>query len=407
MRLQYTLLTGATGLVGRYLMRDLALRGEKVAVLVRPSEHQSAQDRIEAIFRFWERHLESALPRPVCLEGDVTAPGLGLDGSARQWARLHCDRVIHNAAVLDFFGDRSAEPWRTNVSGTKNTLEFMSEFKIRQLHYVSTAYVCGRRHGVIREADLTNAIGFRNDYEESKYIAESAVRDADFLTDLTIYRPAVIAGDSVTGYTSTYHGLFHFLKLISVLLHTVQPGPDGRRYTPARLCMNAEEQRNIVPVDWVSAVICDLFSRPEAHGRTYHLSPERALTPQEVIEAGYKYYNSYGVEFVGPDEPLTGERTMFEEAFLSYRQIYESYETTDPQFDRTNLLKYALHLPCPQIDEAMLHRFWRYGEKDRWGKRQERRKAEKRHNGEPAKSARHQESASGQEELLPQLHKSA
>jgi hypothetical protein len=49
--------------------------------------------------------------------------------------------------------------------------------------------------------------------------------------------------------------------------------------------------------------------------------------------------------------------------------IYKPYETSDPEFDTTNLKRFASHLPCPQLDEAMLHRYWKYGEADRWGKR--------------------------------------
>ena len=212
MLLNYTLLTGATGLVGRYLMRDLALRGDRVAVVVRPADGESAHDRIQSIFRFWERQLGFELPLPVCLEGDVALPGLGLDADSRQWLRAHCNRVIHNAAVLTFFGvERTSEPWRTNVGGTQHTLDLMEDLKLRELHYVSTAYVCGMRNGVILEDDFTDEFGFRNDYEHSKFISEQMVRQAPFLDQPTIYRPAVIAGDSVTGYTNTYHGLFYFL----------------------------------------------------------------------------------------------------------------------------------------------------------------------------------------------------
>ena len=50
----YTLLTGATGLVGRYLLRDLLMRGQRVAVLVRPSKRQTAQQRVAGICQRWE-----------------------------------------------------------------------------------------------------------------------------------------------------------------------------------------------------------------------------------------------------------------------------------------------------------------------------------------------------------------
>jgi nucleoside-diphosphate-sugar epimerase len=366
------MLTGATGLVGRYLVHDLLSRGHRLAVLVRPTKKETAKERVESILQMWERRSGRLLPRPVCLEGDVNQPGLGLKPSDHEWVAHNCDRAIHNAAVLTFHGKcRDDDPWRTNVGGTRNTLAACREMGILDLHYVSTAYVCGTREGVIREDELDCGQDFRNDYEHSKLVAEKMVRDADFLEQLTIYRPAVIAGDSKTGYTTTYHGLYTYLRLISVLVWNQRPEPDGRRYTPVRLNMTGDEKRNIVPVDWVSALICRLFGTPEAHGGTYHLVPRTPLTPREIIEAGYKYFNSYGVEFYGPDANAAGSAGAMDEAFHQSKAIYQSYESTDPTFDTTNTQKFAADLPCPRIDEAMLHRFWDYGEQDQWGKRRQ------------------------------------
>lgn len=366
----YTLLTGATGLVGRYLIRDLLASGHRLAVLVRSSRKETARQRIEAILQMWERDSGQPLRRPICLEGDVNQPGLGLNPSDRKWTAQNCDRIIHNAAVLIFDGkDRNEDPWRTNLGGTRNTLDACHELGMLDMHYVSTAYVCGTRQGVIREDEFDCRQSFRNDYEHSKFLAEKTIREADFLKKLTVYRPVVIAGDSETGYTNTYHGLYTYLRLIAVLVWNQEPDPDGRRYTPVRLDMTGDEKRNIIPVDWTSEVFCRLFESPEAHGGTYHLAPKEPLTPREIIEAGYKYFNSYGVEFHGPDANAAGSAGEMDMAFKENRVIYESYEATDPVFDTTNTDRFTADLPCPKIAEAMLHKFWKYGEEDRWGKR--------------------------------------
>ncbi len=34
----------------------------------------------------------------------------------------------------------------------------------------------------------------------------------------------------------------------------------------------------------------------DAHGHTFHLAPEECLTPKLIIDAGYKYFGSTGVE---------------------------------------------------------------------------------------------------------------
>ena len=366
----YILLTGCTGLVGRYLLTDLLKKGHRLAVVVRPGRKETVFQRVESILQVSEQENGHLLPRPVCFEGDISKPLLGLDPAAQRWVAENCDRMLHGAAVLTFEGtDPEGEPWKSNVLGTRNVVQLCRELAIDHLHYVSTAYVSGLRQDRVKEDELDVGQQFRNDYERSKFEAETLVRQAHFLKTLTVYRPAVVAGDAETGYTCTYHGLYMYLKLMSILVWNTEPDSDGVRYTPVRLNMTGDEPRNIVPVDWVSAVICHLFSTPEAHGKTFHLAPKNPITPRQIIDAGYKYFNSHGVEFCGHEPKRTDPASKIEGDAYDNMGMYESYEVSDPHFDTTNLQKHASHLPCPIIDEPMLHRFWKYGEEDRWGKR--------------------------------------
>src|ERR1035441_9824790 len=96
----YYLLTGATGLLGSYLLRDSLLAGRRMAVLVRPSKSESAVQRIETQLRQWELALETSLPRPVVLEGNLSEIDLGLDNVTLDWISRNCTSVFHNAASL-------------------------------------------------------------------------------------------------------------------------------------------------------------------------------------------------------------------------------------------------------------------------------------------------------------------
>jgi len=367
---KYVLMTGATGLVGRYLVRDLLLDGHRLALVIRQSGKQTVRERVEQILQTWENELGNSLPRPVVLGGDVCEDGLGLNRTERQWVESHCDTVLHNAASLTFHGaDRSADPWRTNLTGTLNLKNFCEQIGIRKVHYVSTAYVCGSRDGRIMESELDCGQEFRNEYEQSKMLAEIAMRETRIFDSLTVYRPAVIAGDSRTGYTSTYHGLYMYLQLMAVLNRNTEPDEHGVRHTNIRLNMSGDEPRNIVPVDWVASVIAHLLAREESHGLTYHLSPIDPITPRQIIEAGYRFFNSCGVEFCGPEHDADDAISRAERATYDNKTMYEAYEHSDPEFDTTNLQRMAPDLPCPRIDEAMLHRFLKFGEEDRWGRR--------------------------------------
>ena len=173
------------------------------------------------------------LPRPVVIEGDLLSKGLGLEGADVRWLSRHCTSVIHNAASLSFHSrERDDEPWLSNVTGTRQVLDLCRRTGIRQFHHVSTAYVCGLRNGRILESELDAAQEFGNDYERSKIEAERMVRDADFLSPVTVYRPSIIVGDSRTGRTTTYHGFYALLRLAHTLVSRLVRAPP----LEARLC---------------------------------------------------------------------------------------------------------------------------------------------------------------------------
>ena len=282
------LITGITGLLGSYLIRDLLLDGRSLAVVVRRSRKQSAAARVESILAHWEQVLGKRLPRPIVLEGDLTQPLCGLDADARRWVGEHCDELLNNAASLTFRGsDRAEEPWRTNVTGTSEVLALARETGLRHVHHVSTAYVCGLRSGLVMENDLDVGQEFGNDYERSKVEAEKLVRAAaasasGFLDTATIYRPSIIVGDTTTGWTSTYHGLFAALRLGHTLLTRVTKGTTSGPALLGLIGVALHDTKNFVPVDWVSSVIAHAAQTPSARGTTYHLTHPDPLSMDMV-----------------------------------------------------------------------------------------------------------------------------
>ncbi len=356
-------------MVGRYLMRDLLEKGTKLAVLVRPTKKARVRERIETILQMWEDELGYRLARPVLLTGDVCQPDLGLSSKQVQWAKDYVDSMLHGAAVLKFHGPtRNDDPWKTNLGGTRNVIDFSRRCKINHLHYISTAYVCGKREDVVGEDELDMNQEFRNDYEISKFEAEKLVKQADFFKTKTVYRPGVVVGDSETGYTSTYHGLFLYLRLLAMLVPEQSRNADGIFETPIRLPLEGDEPRNLVPVDWVSKTITHLVCTPEAHGRAYHLVPDKCTTAREVIEFCYDYFHSGGVEFCGTNYERTADNEFAEKLFEN-TSIYASYETSDPNYDKSNVIKFAGHLVCPPIDKQMIFKFLDFGKENNWGKR--------------------------------------
>ncbi len=331
-----------------------------MAVLVRPSKSESARQRIETLLRQWELSLETSLPRPVVLEGDLSEVDLGLDNRTLDWIGRHCISVFHNAASLVFRGDDpDGEPYLSNVEGTRRMLELCRCTGIRQFHHVSTAYVCGLREGRVLESDVDLGQTAGNVYEKTKLQAEMLVRTADFLDPPTIYRPSIIVGDSQTGYTTTYHGFYAPLKLAHTMVSKVARGATAGDLIVAALGIKKGDRKNFVPVDWVSAVMCHIHGRPEFHGTTYHVtSPhpplivEMAAVMQEVVE---------DLSPIGePDSSWNLDGDWFAKTFRDQLGIYGAYWRDDPQFDMTNTFRAAPHLSCPKLDREMMSRLARY-----------------------------------------------
>ena len=373
----YLFLTGATGLLGTYLMRDLLQAGTKLAVLVRSTKWATARQRVETQLDYWEKKAGHSLPRPVVLEGDISRSDLGLDAATRAWVAENCTAFMHNAASLTFHAEgREDEPWKSNLDGTRNVLDFCRETGIREFHHVSTAYVCGLRRDLILESELDVGQTHGNDYEVSKCKAEKLVRAAEFLDNPTIYRPAIIIGDAQTGYTTTFHGFYVPLKLLSTLLEGAAAIAGSREELTAGVRLAAErlkellaldgtESKNYVPVDWVSAVMAAIYTNRDLHGQTYHLTP-RERTPvslmQEVMSETFITYAE-----LKKDSKPTVDWFEFEDMFLKGMQVYRSYWKDDPAFDSTNTQKAVPHLPCPPADADMLRKMCRYAMEANFG----------------------------------------
>ncbi len=353
----HVLLTGATGLLGRYLLRDLLLADVPVATVVRSSRRQSAEDRVEALMRSWEDMLCRELPRPHVLEGDICEPDFGLDFSGKLWIERHCDAVLHNAASLSFVAtSEDGEPYRSNIGGTQNALNLCRDTGIHDFYHVSTAYIAGLRTGRVFENELDVGHKLSNPYEESKVAAEKLVRSADFLSPPTVFRPAIIIGDSETGFTTTFHGFYACLELAHRLTNSLGVvGTNAISEEKNRISLDGTETKNLIPVNWVSEVITHIVTHPQFHGQTYHLTPRQSVTTKMIRDVMEEAYGFYQAEFVGHGTVIENQ-TEIERLFYEHIRVYDSYWRDDPTFDTTNLEAACPHLPCPTVDRALLGR---------------------------------------------------
>lgn len=370
---RYLLVTGATGLLGRSLVRDLQAAGRRVAILVRGSKTASAAARADEILDDWREVAGVTVQAPVVLEGDIASAGLGLAPAAAAWAARNVDEVVHSAASLSFQAREDGEPWRSNVGGTANVLEFCRVAGIRRFHHVSSAYVCGTRRGRILETELDVGQTPGNDYERSKIESEKAAVSAPFLDSCTVHRPSIIVGDLVTGFTNTFHGFYKPLRIVqpfveAFLSASLEPGS-----LLDVLGMTGEEVKNLVPVDWVSAVMTRIIGDASLHGRTYHLTSTRPTPVGRLCRVFEELVVEMAAEAAAERRAGAARTTGFDPATLArlfedQMHVYRAYWSDDPRFDATWCSAAVPDLPAPELDDGTIRRLCRFaiGARFRW-----------------------------------------
>ncbi len=233
------LLTGATGLVGSYLLKVLLQNGYKVYALAKNKENKSVRDRVIDVLKFWDKDVLSSPPPPpltkggqggvIVLEGDITKKNLGLDKQNTDLLKSEINEIFHSAASTQFNLPLN-DIRKVNVSGTKNVLEIAVKCKekgrLKKVNYLSTAYVCGDYRGVFREDDLDVDQKFNSTYEQSKFEAEKVVeeyRKKGLWID--IFRPPLVVGESATGKTITFQqSVYQLLHMWNLEIFDYFPG---------------------------------------------------------------------------------------------------------------------------------------------------------------------------------------
>ena len=364
----YLLLTGATGLLGRSLLRDLAATGRRIAVLVRGSKTAGAARRVDEILDDWRGVAGVTVSCPVVLEGDITLPGLGLSAAAAAWVGRHVTEVVHSAASLSFqMRESDGEPWNSNVNGTAHVLELCRNHGIRRFHHVSSAYVCGTRRGRILEGELDVGQTPGNDYERSKIASEKAAVSAPFLDVCTVHRPSIIVGDLVTGFTNTFHGFYKPLRIVQPFVEAFMEASLESGSLLEVLGMSGAEVKNLVPVDWVSAVMARIIGDKSLHGRTYHITSTRPTSVATLC----RVFETLVVEMA---KELAAERAaagpgkaaahfdpmVLARLFEDQMHVYRAYWSDDPRFDSAQTTAAVPDLPAPELDDETIRRLCRF-----------------------------------------------
>ncbi len=272
------LVTGATGLIGRWLLAALTRRGHTVAALVR-----NADRRTDELASFVAR-LGGDRARLLVVEGDIEREGLGLR------APLPSVRVVHHLAARFEFGLSRDEAHRANVLGTERVMRWAASLPRLDRFVFLGGYRMTATPLASLDAPALATHYAAGAYEGSKL--EAYVRFRHLAEELalpwTAVHPSSVIGDSRTGRTTQLTGLGE----------TVQRLFEGRM--PA-LVGSARTFVPVVTVDYLADYLATVPESSACLGADLVVFDPRSPALPELVE---RIARALGVEAPGWTLPL-------------------------------------------------------------------------------------------------------
>jgi len=255
-------LTGATGFLGTQIARRvLAETDVSLIVLARGEDNEAAVRRLSRAWSDWPELAQAVGGRITMVRGDVTKPRLGLSEATYEEVARRVTYIVHSAADIRLRAPLK-EVRRTNVDGTREVLALAraahADHGLDRFCHLSTAYVASRARDMVCETD-SDAASDALPYEQSKWEGERLVHQARASLPVSILRPGMVVGDSMTGAIKTFNTVYAPIRLYLAGKLRVIPASSSVRV-------------NLVPVDYVARAAVRLTLDERARGLTFHLT---------------------------------------------------------------------------------------------------------------------------------------
>ena len=246
--------TGATGFIGKRLVgKLLARKGAVVHFLIR----KESESKVKAMREYWGVSAARAIP----VFGDLTEKKLGVSAEVVKGLKGKVDHFYHLAAVYDLGADEERQV-AVNIDGTRNTVELAKAIDAGHFHHVSSIAAAGLYEGVFREDMFDEAENYEHPYFMTKHESEKIVRQ-ECKTPWSVYRPAMVVGDSTTGEMDKIDGPYYFFKLIQRMRQLLPPWMPSIGLEGGRI--------NIVPVDFVVDALDTISHNSGIAKKCFHL----------------------------------------------------------------------------------------------------------------------------------------
>jgi thioester reductase-like protein len=331
-------LTGSTGYLGSYLAAGLFTgHRDSLNLLVRAKSEQEAHERLwqslQLHFEFPEFR-DYLASRVRVFRGDLTSDRFGLSADDYQQLVQSTDSLIHCAASLNRKSEKQC--LNVNLRGSLEVIQLARRIQdhhgLRRYSHVSTVAVAGTRQDeVVHEDDSID--WSRSDYDpyaRTKKFCEHMVHQLLPDVSRTIFRPAIVLGDSRQPETTQFDMVQAFSALASLPVLPLRP----------------DDRIDIVPADYVGKAIVSIHQKEAAAHNTYHLSSGTAsqtyrdLTDALAKDGGWRkpmYVSSLGTPFSGMVNWLARKKTGLGRG-ASLLKVFWPYLTWNTVFDNSRVV---------------------------------------------------------------------
>ncbi len=253
------LVTGGTGFLGSYIIKQLVEKGYAVRAIRRSSK-----------LPFWIS--KKIIDAVEWMDGDV------LDVVALQDAMEGVDTVIHSAAIVSFAKKDRKEMYQVNVEGTANVVNMALEKNVRRLIHISSVAALGRSEngGHVNEEKKWEESKANTHYGKSKFKAELQVwRGISEGLEAVIVNPSTILGygDWSSSSCAIFKSIYYGFKWYTPGINGFVDVDDVARATILLLESTINEERYIVSGDsWsfqkLQNTIADGFEKKRPYKQT-------------------------------------------------------------------------------------------------------------------------------------------
>jgi uncharacterized protein YbjT (DUF2867 family) len=220
------LVTGATGFVGREIVRQLRTAEHTIRLLVR-SPHSP---RVRELVSNWGAELR---------------PGNILDAASLPGSLVGTDAVIHLVGIISEVAQNTFE--NVHTRGTQNMVAAAQQAGVRRFIHMSAL---GTRPNAASR------------YHQSKWAAEELVRRSGL--EFTIFRPSLIYGPK-DQFVNLFASIIRWSPVVPLM------GSPSARFQP-------------VPVEAVASAFASSLQEPKSFAQTFDLCGPEPLTLSDIVD---------------------------------------------------------------------------------------------------------------------------